>query len=210
MEALLLLVILGVVVYVAYLLMSQRAKSAEQSARNAAAAKRPVDPLADWSSSGGDQQFLDLKPGDLVKTDGEYLVRGTIAFNDGGSTWFEHLLDDAAGTKQWLSVENDEGLELGTWRRIPMADVESGSPGDRSVVVRGVAYKLVERGSTGYTSTGTTSTAPTGSAEYIDYEAADGAMLGFERFDGSAWEAALGKKVLPSEVEVFPSAGQGH
>ncbi len=208
MEYLLLLIILGVVIYVAYLLINQRAKSAEQSRRDEAKAKRPVDPLADWSSSGGDQQYLDLKPGDLVKTDGEYLVRGTLTFSDGGSQWFEHLLDDAAGTKQWLAVENDEGLELSAWRRIPLADVESGTAGDRSVVVRGVAYKLVERGTAQYTSAGTTSTSPNGTVEYIDYEAADGSMLGFENFDNSTMEAALGRKVLPSEVEVFPSANK--
>jgi hypothetical protein len=182
---------------------AQQQKAAQQAA--SARPAPPVDPLANWTSSGGDEQFYKLKPGDLVKTDnGDFLVRGTIAYSDGGYAWSEHLLDDAMGNKRWLSVENDEGLEISAWQRIPEVDVENGSAGDRSVVARGVAYKLVERGNAKYNAVGTTGTAPVGTSEYVDYEAADGSLLSYERYDDGAWEVGLGRKVLPSELEVFP------
>jgi hypothetical protein len=198
---LILLVALGLGAYLLY--KKQQANGPDSGSGKAT---RPIDPLAGWDSSGGDKQFFELKPGDLLKYDqNDFFVRGTIRLEDGGYVWTEHLVDNASGLKRWLSVEDDDGLELGMWEKLPMADIESGQPGDRSVVSRGVAYKLVETGKATFTAKGTTSTAEAGSAEYMDYEAANGAMLGFERYDGGPWESALGTKVLPSEVTVYPS-----
>lgn len=201
--SILLIVVIVILVIAGYVWWKGQKSASSSKERSAPSA--PVDPLANWSSTGGDEQFRKLKPGDLVKADsGDFLVRGTIMYSDGGYTWAEHLLDDAQGTKRWLSVEDDEGLELSVWQRIPEVDVESGSAGERSVVARGVAYKLVERGTAKYNAVGTTGTAPVGDVEYVDYEAADGSLLSYERYDGGSWEVGVGRKVLPSELDVFP------
>lgn len=201
-ELLILIVVVGVAIMVFGL---YRRSQASAVAAKPNTAPRSVDPLADWNSGGGDQQFYDLKPGDLVKTtEGDFLIRGTITFDDGGK-WYEHLLDDATGNKRWLAVENDEGLEVGLWQRAPMADIESGAPGDRAVVIRGLAYKLIERGTAKYTAVGSTGTATSGSAEYIDYEAANGALLGFEQYDGGPWEVALGRKSAAADFDIYPA-----
>jgi hypothetical protein len=51
------------------------------------------------------------------------VVRGTLAFDEDGYRWKEHLLDGstAAGERRhWLSVEEGEGgLELVLWDRLP-------------------------------------------------------------------------------------------
>lgn len=167
----------------------------------------PRDPFTTATADGGAGiELSSLQPGAIVARGGtDYVVRGTLSFDEGGFTWQEHLLDDAAGTKRWLSIEDDEGLEVGLWESVPMADVE-GEAGARSVVVRGVAYKLVESGSATYTAVGTTGTAPSGSAEYKDYEAADGKLLSFERYAaGGSWEAGIGELLLPRELTVYPA-----
>lgn len=198
---LIVIVVLAVVAYRMY--QSSKSKAATQEAPPK---KVPVDPLAGWNSAGGDSQFYALKPGDLVKQEGgDFLIRGTIQMEEGGSRWAEHLLDDAAGSKRWLSVEDDEGLELALWERVPLADVESGEPGERAVVIRGVAYKLIEKGNATFTSVGSTGTTESGSAEYVDYEAANGLLLGFERYNDGPWEVSLGKKALPSHFDIYPA-----
>lgn len=204
---LMVVVVVGVVIWRVVKSKSESGNASERSKPDRQTSQ-PIDPLADWSSSGGDNQFFALKPGDLIKTDTQdFLVRGTITLDDGGTVWWEHLIDDAKGDKRWLSVENEDGVEISLWSRIPLSDIESGSPGDRSIVVRGVAYKLVESGNAGYRAVGTTSTAPSGTLEYIDYEAADGRGLSLERYDAATWEISIGDKVLPSELAVFPSDG---
>lgn len=206
MTEFLLLLILIVVATVGWTLYKSKNQAKAGSSTSPPSRPVNVDPLANWSASGGDEQFFALKPGDLVKTDQhDFLVRGTITMDDSGTEWWTHLLDDATGTKRWLSVENEDGLEMGFWDRVPVSDIESGSPGDRSIVLRGIAYKLIERGNANYRATGTTSTQPAGHAEYMDYEAADGRMLSLERFDEGGWEASVGEKVLPSELSVYPS-----
>ena len=170
----------------------------------------PRDPFrtagAASAAGGAEDDLRRLQPGAIVARNGtDFVVRGTLTFDEGGFTWAEHLLDDAAGTKRWLSVEDDEGLEVAIWESVPLADVE-GEAGARSVVVHGVAYKLVESGTATFRAVGTTGTAESGQAAYSDYEAADGRLLSFERYAaGGSWEAGLGEKILPRELTIYPA-----
>ncbi|MFW6772813.1 DUF4178 domain-containing protein [Nocardioides sp. CPCC 205120] len=149
-----------------------------------------------------------LRVGDIVEYQGAMLfVRGRLDFDESGYTWTEHFLDDAEA-RRWLSVEDDEGFEVSLWRSIPAGDVEQGAPGDRDVIVGGVAYRLQERGSASFRAQGSTGTAPQGTAEYVDYASADGKqLLGFENFGGS-WEASLGEPLQPWELTVYPGSDE--
>ena len=64
---------------------------------------------------------------------GDWVVRGTLAFDEDGYRWKEHLLDGstAAGERRhWLSVEEGEsGLELVLWDRLPGSDLTPDSAG---------------------------------------------------------------------------------
>lgn len=145
-----------------------------------------------------------LTLGDIVDHHGQqWHVRGRIDFNESGYTWTEYLLDDAH-TKRWLCIEEDESFEVSMWHTIPEADIESGRAGDRNVIVAGTHYRLDEQGTAHFTATGATGTAPSGSCSYADYEAASGKLLGFENFGGS-WEPALGERVQPWELTVYPA-----
>jgi len=160
--------------------------------------QQPVDP---FRSDEGRVDPREIKVGDVLGIDGsDFVVRGTLRFDQSGFTWAEHFIDDVHN-RRWLSVEDDEGLELCLWeRRPPAAD----PPGASEVDVAGVTYRLVEHGTATYTSEGTTGTAPSGEAEYFDYEAGD-RRLAFERFGTASWEVSEGRVLAGREVQVFPT-----
>lgn len=190
-RAVVVIVVLVLVAAVVVYLLRRREAARGQAPRR--------DPLADHR----DVDFARLAVGAVVTIDGsDHVVRGTLRFEQDGYTWAEHLLDDVHH-RRWLSVEDDEGLKLALWDGVPQADVTTGGPGDREIVVGGTAYRLEERGEAGFTAEGTTGTAPSGRAEYADYRADGGRLAAFERFGGGGWEAAVGRTVSPGELTVY-------
>ena len=165
-----------------------------------------VDPFAttDTDALRGDPRTL--KPGDIAEIRGRsHAVRGTLRFTEGGWGWAEHLLDDAAGHKVWLSVEEDPDLEVVLWTEVPTATVRPDQP---TVDFDGRRYVRDESGQARYTATGTTGLNPTGTVEYHDYAAPDGVLLSFERYgDSERWEVGRGEKLHRAELRIYPQAG---
>lgn len=194
---LLLLVAAGVAAVVYYL--KQKRGESERQAEQA----RPADPFA--QSHGNEDLLYGLKVSDVVAYHArDWVVRGTLRFDDGGYTWAEHLISDARD-QHWLSVEDDEGISVSLWQRVPRTEVD-GDPGARSVTHAQVAYQLHEEGQASYTAEGTTGTAPSGSARYVDYRGPDDQRLSFEQF-GKDWEVSVGHTVLPRALDIFPRSG---
>ena len=204
------LVLLVVVVLVAaaiavLVVLLQRRKRDQGLAERA----RTVDPMAPGPLVSDPRR---LKPGDVVRLSGEpgdWVVRGTLAFDEDGYRWQEHLLDGSTAEgerRHWLSVEEGEGgLELVLWDRLPGSDL---TPDPAEVAHDGTAYRRDERGTARYSSTGTTGAAPSGTAEYADYvEAGGGARrLSFERYSsGGSWEVSTGRVVLTESVSILHS-----
>ena len=170
---------------------------------------RTVDPMAAGPSVSDPRR---LKPGDIVRISaepGDWVVRGTLAFDQDGDRWKEHLLDGstAAGERRhWLSVEEGEsGLELVLWDRLPGSDL---TPDTVEVASDGVAYRRDERGRARYASTGTTGAPESGTAEYADYVPAAGGdrRLSFERYStGGSWEVSTGRVVLAESLTILHS-----
>ena len=145
----------------------------------------------------------EIKVGDVVAVAGsDFVVRGTLRFDQDGFTWQEHLIDDVKN-RRWLSVEDDEGLELCLWER---QEPSVAAPGAQEIEVGGVTYRLEEHGTARFTSEGTTGTAPSGQVEYYDYAAGD-RRLSFERFGTTSWEVSTGHVLGEREVDVFPTTG---
>lgn len=193
LRTLLVLLVLAAVVYLVYVLV-QRSRAARGST-----AAGPRDPFADPA----DLDVHHLGVGGVVTRGGrDYVVRGTLEVEQDGYRWVEHFLDDVA-QRRWLSVEDDEGLEVAMWEGRALADLEEGAPGDREVRFAGRTYRLDERGTARFTAKGTTGTSPTGTVEYVDYEASDGSLLSFERYGGQAWEVGVGEPVPVSELTVY-------
>ena len=206
--ALIILIILGILLTVAYV---QREKILDairgtQPAKETPKPNPTVTPFRDpFRDRDSEQKFWDLKAPDVVAFDGEnYFVRKTIANEVGGYEWFEHLLESESGSKFWLSVENDEGLDLGVWNPIDMVDVRSGKVGDESVVILGKAYKHKENGGASWRYVNSDDTG-SGVMTHHQYEAADGTMLAFQRYDGGDWQGTVGRRVRPSEFDIYPA-----
>ncbi len=163
----------------------------------------PDDFIGDQHKHAADSLRM-LQNGDVVEYLGHnWFVRGRLDLDDGGYVWTEHLLDDAE-TRRWLCVEDDEGFEVSLWHSIALGDIEQGGPGDRDVIVEGIAYRLQEQGTARFSALGATGTTPSGTVEYADYKSVDGKLLGFEKF-GTGWEPSLGEVLHPWELTVFPS-----
>jgi hypothetical protein len=198
---LLALVVLAIVVVV----VLQRRRREEGLAERA----RTIDPMAHGPMVSDPRR---LKPGDVVRLSaepGDWVVRGTLAFDEDGDRWKEHLLDGstAAGDRRhWLSVEEGEGgLELVLWDRVPGSDL---TPDAAEVAHEGVAYRRDERGRARYSSTGTTGAPESGSADYADYVPAGGGdrRLSFERWSaGGSWEVSAGRVVLAESLTILHS-----
>lgn len=144
-----------------------------------------------------------LKPGDVVHYEGaDYIVEGTLRLDQDGFEWQEHRLVDGERSL-WLSVEDDEGLEVIVWERA-RATLE---PGPATLTHDGVSYELDERGHARFTASGSTGTAPSGRVEFADYEAGD-RRLSFERFgDDAGWELGVGRVISEHMLDIYPSRG---
>lgn len=196
MEAMKLLVVLLVVAAVVAVVVYLRRR--EESANPATGAT--VDPLRK-DSRGIDPRRI--KVGDVVAHDGrDFLVRGTLAFDQGGFEWQEHHLDDT-NVRRWLSVEDDEELEICMWEAVPGADLE---PGPAELTFLGVTYRREEHGRATFTASGSTGTGATGSAEYYDY-VADDKRLSFERYGTEGeWEVGTGIVVNERTLDIYPTS----
>lgn len=192
-----LVAVAGVVIVVVVLRKAQRRQRSGTAA--------PVDPLRDHDADALRGDPRRLRPGDIVEIrQVSYSVRGSLHLAEGGWNWDEHLLDDVAGARRWLSVEEDPDLELVLWTAEPDATVTPGAP---TVDFDGRRYRSGESGSARWTGTGTTGLLPTGTVRYHDYTASGGARLSFEKYGDADWEVARGEKLHRAEVMIYPQGG---
>lgn len=158
-----------------------------------------LSPAAEQSALGGDVR--NLRPGDVVNHDGnDYLVERTMVFDEDGFTWSEHLLDDPVGGRaMWLSVEDDDGLELVLYERLRGAALE---PGPDAIAHEGTDYRLDERGRARFTTQTREGAGESGDMEYADYVRGD-RVLAFERYGTGGWETSLGVVVEEHSLDVY-------
>jgi hypothetical protein len=102
-----------------------------------------------------------------------------------------------------VSVEEDPDLEVVLWTEVVN---ESLRPSEKTVIYDGVDYRRVEHGTATFQSEGTTGLGATGSVEYVDLDGPGGRYLGFERFDGGAWEVGVGERVPNGALTIYPGS----
>ena len=201
MEALLVIVFLALIG--AGIVVFTRGRSRERAAAGGGGGA-PAPLPAGRAPAGMDQSDARaLKPGDVVNHAGrDWIVEGTLRLEQGGFRWDEHRLVDA-GETLWLSVEDDEGLEIVVWDRRKGTGLE---PGPNELTVDGVEYTFDERGKANYTSEGVTGMAPGGRLEYADYEGPGSKRLAFERGEGEdSWEVSVGEVVGEAMIDIYPA-----
>lgn len=184
---------------VAVVVLARRARRAQQAQAQAQArASAPVDP---FRSDRRGISARSIGVGAVVTYEArDWIVRGTLELEEDGFAWHEHHLDDAT-TRRWLSVEDDEELEVCLWEKVLAPELEPGPP---TVEHEGVRYTLDEHGQARYRATGTTGTPPQGSVEYYDY-VADRQRLSCERFGGQGWEVSIGRVLDEHELDIYPA-----
>ena len=200
MEAFLVLLFIALIAGAAFVYVRGR-KQAE------AGPKAPAGlPSAPAPEPIGGADVRALKLGDVVNYESrDWIVEGTLRFDQGGFRWDEHRLVDA-NDSLWLSVEDDEGLEIVIWTRLRGAALEPG-PGTLEHV--GVTYELDERGNANFTSEGVTGAPGGGKAEFADYANGD-RRLAFERYgDDGGWEISAGSVISEHVLDIYPSRGAG-
>src|SRR3712207_245361 len=162
MEILIIIVVLAAVAGVGYA-MSRRPKE-----RPALPERSPMD---EQRALHGDVRKLG--PGDVVSYEGtDFIIDRTMHFDEEGFTWKEHLLTDpVASRKMWLSVEEDDGLEVAMWERLSGVTLE---PGPGSLEHAGVTYQRDEQGRARFRTEQTGGTpGESGTMEFADYSAGE-------------------------------------
>ncbi len=151
---------------------------------------------------GNEDYLRRLKVGDVIGYEArEFLVRGSLRFDEKGYTWDEHLISDGQ-EQHWLSVEEDEGITVVLWQRVGRGELD-GEPGSPTVRHNQISFSLQEDGEASFRAEGTTGTAPSGTSRYADYRGPEGRLLSCERF-GESWEVSVGHEVLPRAFDIFP------
>jgi hypothetical protein len=198
-DALVVLLLIAAVVVAVVLYRRYTAMQAAQRRSSASPSGPPRDPLAPEAVRSDPRR---ITVGDVIRFDGrDFIVRGSVRFDQDGFVWQEHFLDDVE-VKRWLSVEEDEGLEIGFWTAVKGADLQ---PGPKTIEYGGKTYELDEKGSARFTAVGTTGTGPSGRVEYYDYGAGDD-LLAFERYGEGDWEVATGRTVGEYELDIYPGS----
>lgn len=167
------------------------------SRRSSAPAPR-IDPFLADDSPAGDPRRIGV--GDVISYEGhDWVVRGSVAYDQRGYRWAEHLLD-RVGEQVWLSVEQDEQLMLVRWQAVRAPLLEPGP----TVAWDGASFELEERGKARFRAEGTTGMPPEGEVEYHDYEAPDGRLLSFERTGDTTFEVSVGVPVPSGAMTIYP------
>lgn len=144
-----------------------------------------------------------LAPGDVVAYDGtDFVIDRTMRFDEEGFTWDEHLLlDEVSGRKLWLSVEDDDGLEVAVYQRVEGAALE---PGAAEVTHEGTTFRRDEQGRAAYRTEERSGPGAQGAMQYADY-VADGRRLAFERYGTGGWEVSTGTPVSEHALDIYPA-----
>ncbi|MFI6025182.1 DUF4178 domain-containing protein [Amycolatopsis magusensis] len=171
--------------------------------------KAPAEPAAGTDPFGsadvdavrGDPRTLG--PGAIAEIRGEsFAVRGTLRLSEDGWSWAEHLVENPAGKRFWLSVEEDPDLELVLFSTLTDVAVTPG----KTIDLDGRAYRHQESGTAAYTAEGTTGLDAQGTVHYQDYAAGDDARLSLESYgDGGKWEVSRGEVLSRYEVRIYPA-----
>ncbi|MBE1587565.1 DUF4178 domain-containing protein [Nonomuraea angiospora] len=149
-----------------------------------------------------------IRVGDRIEVHGSpRRVLGAMFVSWQGQQWVEYLLRDSARRFQWLSVEAHEGdsphLEVQLWTDVPTQGMV---PAKSTLVMEGVEFSPIERGTAAFRSEGDTGHPERGLLDFADYRASDGRLLSFERIQGQSWTASYAQPLPPGSITIVRRA----
>ena len=185
------LIFLAVVAYRAY----NKAKMLEREQANGTGlAPRQLE------VDDGTRTVQNIRLRDIVSYLGQdFIVEGVLRYDDDGWPWVTYMLVDGEDVR-WLSVEEDDKLEVSLWEEI---DKPFGGDPPEFVEVRGIRFRMVEKGKARVTQEGETGKRQGLSVRYYDYESDGDEMLSVETW-GSDTEVSFGYEIDPYGLDIFP------
>jgi hypothetical protein len=148
-----------------------------------------------------------IKVGETVYVEAaRYRALGALHLTMQGEQWTEYLLDEGARRHHWLSVQErpglvdgDRHLEVLLWTDIPTQGMV---PAKHMLIVEGVEFHPVERGTAAFRSEGVTDMPDRGLLDFADYGADDGRLLSFQRVQGGQWTSSYARRLTPGSIRV--------
>ncbi|MFC7592769.1 DUF4178 domain-containing protein [Nonomuraea antimicrobica] len=149
-----------------------------------------------------------IQVGDRIEVHGSPArVLGATHVSWQGRQWTEFLLRDGSRRHQWLSIEVLAGdpphLEVRLWTDVP---TEGMVPAKSMLIMEGMEFFPVERGTAAFRSEGDTGLPERGLLDFADYSASDGRLLSFERIQGRSWTAAYAQPLPPGSITIVRRA----
>lgn len=158
-------------------------------------------PAGHLPAGSGDGNLLNLKINDIVTYFGtDYMLEGRLDYMEDGYTWVTYMLVDGDDVK-WLSVEDDDQLEVSLWEEVEDLQVAQNPP--EFLEYRGERFRMKEKGRARVNQQGHTRNKMGMSVEYFDYDGDGDNMLSVERWGGSV-EVSIGQEIRPSTLDVLP------
>lgn len=149
--------------------------------------------------------LFDLHIGDIVQHKGtDWAVEGKLIYDQDGFIWQEYLLQDGL-RRVWLSVEEDDWLEVALMEPTKLLNISSTEP-PQELEFQGDAYRCVESGTARMTRMGEVSRPQAEQCRFFDYEGPDEKLLSVEDWSGEL-EVTVGKKILPRDINILPGDG---
>ncbi|GII80183.1 hypothetical protein Sru01_51650 [Sphaerisporangium rufum] len=149
-----------------------------------------------------------IKVGDTIDRQGaRSRVLGALHLSWQGDQWTRYLLEEGPRLYQWLSVQERDGglpdgqahLEVFLWTPVPTQGMV---PAKSMLIMEGVEFFPVERGTAAFRAEGTTGHPERGLLDFADYRAADGRLLSFNRVQGEPWTASYARPLSPGSIYV--------
>ncbi|WP_147943503.1 DUF4178 domain-containing protein [Microbispora hainanensis] len=205
-------IVLGLATVVVVLGAVVGAVAATRRARTREPVRTPAaDPReAQAHDPAAEPDFFDprtIRVGDTVYVEAaRYRAAGALHCTMQGEKWTEYLLDEGARRYNWLSVEERPGtegeslhLEVLLWTDVPTQGMV---PARHMLIVDGLEFYPVERGTAAFRSEGNTGLPERGLLDFADYRTGDGRLLSFQRVQGGQWEASYARPLTPGSIRV--------
>lgn len=147
-----------------------------------------------------ERTVLSIKVGDIVTYDlVDYEVVGKTTNRDGNYEWYEYQLLEGHDTI-WLSVEMDDELELGIYKKIKLP---VSKPYPKEVTYENKTYYLEESGTARVVGEGRSVNVTGSETNYADYSDEGGAnFISLESW-GTEVEASFGYPVEAYEIKIM-------
>ena len=163
-----------------------------------------------WGKTKGkllpvERNVFNLELGDIVQYEGiDWFVEGKLIYNTGSYTWFEYMLQEGNNVR-WLSVEEDDFLEVAIFETIDSLPIKHWPP--KKLTYLEQEYNLAESGTAKMMRLGNTLNRQAQTCHYFDYTNSNDLCLSVEKWEEEI-EVSVGKKVNPRMLSLLPGDGK--